>query len=203
MSNRPNRKAMVRKPRQNSNKKVRSAPRARDSALMLRPEYSGQPVAEHTIDAYGGTLTTTITTGAIAVNASINSALIQNFATRFAGYTEFRITKAVAIVRPFSTVNPGILLHWFSEDDTAAPTSAKAINALSREFSASDVMRNHSVSYTPHDPAQQTWTLVSSGAPVIGYYKLYTDNASFGSSATVTAYASLVFRLNVQFRGFI
>jgi hypothetical protein len=171
--------------------------------LYLRPEYKGQPVVAHKMLTYLAPLSTTVTTGVIAVTTSINPGILANFATRFAGYSEFRIVKAEAIIRCFSSVNPGTILQWFSEDDTAAPTSAKAFNVISKGFSASAVIPEHRLTYTPHDPAQQTWTLVASGAPVIGYHKIYTDNATFGSSIVATQYLSVAYELTVQLRGFI
>lgn len=198
MSNKQNKNAMVRKPRQNSQR-----PRTRDNVLYLRPEYKGQPVVAHKIVTFVGPQSTTVTTGVIAVNTTLSSALINAFATRFAGYSEFRIVKAEAIIRCYSSTNPGIIRHWFSEDDSAAPSINKALNVTTKDFSASAIIPEHRLTYTPHDPAQQTWTLVASGAPVIGYHKVYTDNANFGASIAVTPYFSVVYELTVQLRGFI
>jgi hypothetical protein len=191
---------MVRRPRQNSKR-----PQARqDTVLFLRPEFPGQPVCVHKVYTFVPPLLTTVTSGAIISNSTlVASTLIPNLATRFAGYSEFRIVKVIAKVRCYSTTNPGILVMWFSEDDSTAPTATKAISSVAKEFSASANLPEHTLTYVPHDPAQQTWTLVSSGAPVIGYHKLYTDNANFGSSIVATPYCTLAFESTVQFRGFI
>lgn len=172
-----------------------------DSALLLRPEYKGQPIVAHKISATPLILTPTL--GVLAVNQSLSSALIPSFATRFQAYTEFRIVKVEAKIANFSSTAIGLANHWFSEDDTAAPTASKAINAKADRFNWSDVTKEHILSFVPHDPAQQTWTLVSSGAPVIGYFKLYTDIANFGAASASVNLGIVDFELTVQLRGFI
>lgn len=174
-----------------------------DNALMLRPEFIGQPVTELKIQSTSGVLGTTVTTGLISLNQSLNSTLIANFTTRFAGFAEFRIVKVMSKLRLFSSTNPGIISQWFSEDDSAANTAAKAANAAAQRISCSAVERVHTLTYVPHDPAQQTWTLVSSGAPVVGYHKVYTDAANYGSSIVATPYAYVEYDIFVQFRGLI
>jgi hypothetical protein len=206
MSSKMNQKAKVRGPRQNLRKQKLSARRspAVDNALMLRPEYNGQPVVEHMIESYQGPLSTTVTTGQIALlTAMSGSSIISSLPTRFAGYSEYRISKVRAKVRTFGSTLPGIITQWFSEDDSSTPTATKATQAMSRSFSASSNEKEHTVTYVPHDPAQQTWTLVASGAPVVGYHKLYTDNANFGSSIVATPYLSVMYDVWVQFRGFV
>jgi hypothetical protein len=172
-----------------------------DNALLLRPEYKGQPVASFIISSTPIVLSTTVTTGAIAQNTTLSGAILPNFATRFAAWSDYRIVKIMAKVSSFSSTNPGLINHWFSEEDAAAPTSAKAQNAQARRFPACDISQNV-ISYTPHDPSQQTWTLVAS-QPTIGYYKLYTNNADFGASIVATQYLLLEFESTVQLRGFI
>jgi len=174
-----------------------------DNALLLRPEYKGQPVTALIISGGQQVLSTTITTGVIAFTTPIEAALIPNFATRFAAFSEFRLIKAKARIASFSSTLPGLLNQWFSEDDTSTPTTAKAQNAMARRFPACDVQVNQ-LSYVPHDPAQQTWQLVSSGAATsIGNHKIFTNNPDYGASTVATQYLSLEYELTVQFRGFI
>jgi hypothetical protein len=180
----------------------RRQPKLQIQALQLMPEYKGQPVVTHVVPGTPVKVTTTVTTGAIAQQIILQSSSILNFAARFIGYTEFRIIKATAKVASFSSTNPGLLNHWFTEDDGAAPTATRAQQAQARRFPASDI-RENVISYRPLDPAQQTWSLVSSGAPVIGYYYLYTNNANYGSSIVATDYALIDMEYTVQFRGFI
>lgn len=169
---------------------------------MLRPEYKGQPVCTHVISTGPFLLTTTVTSGVVALNVGINGSDIPSFTTRFLGYSEYRIVKARARVNSFGSNLTGLVNHWFSEDDSTAPTVNKAEQAKARRFPICDI-RSNEIDYVPHDPAQQTWTLVSSGTPIIGYYKLYTDAANYGAPITAVNIGLLDLELTVQFRGFI
>lgn len=175
-----------------------------ESALILYKEYPGQPTMSMVLEGNYGVLSTTVTSGAIALSLAIaQNGILNNFAARFLAFDQFRVVKAVAKVRLFSTQNPGVLSMFFSEDNSATPTAIIIGQATCKRFPASDVDRVHTLSYVPHDPAQQTWTTVAAGNPTIGYFKLYTDNAAYGSSIVATQYLSLTFDLTVQFRGLI
>ncbi len=174
-----------------------------DSALQLRPEYSGQPVCSHIIFNSNGANSTTVTTGVIAVTTALTSAnLIPALSTRFAGYDQFRIVKVEARLRMFSSTNPGLVIMYF-DDTNAAPTGNAASFASSVKMNASDISGCRSLTYVPHDPAQQFWSTVAGGSATIGYFKLYTDNANFGSSIVATPYCIVEFYSTVQFRGFL
>jgi hypothetical protein len=174
-----------------------------DDALKLRPEYKGQPYATLSMNGNPTQLTTTVATGVIAINLAISSGLIPNFATRFVGFQEFRIVECKVTARNFNVTSQGIANMWYSEDDAAAPNANKALDERVKYYNFSGTDRDHSLSYIPHDPAQQTWTLVSSGAPVIGYFKLYSDNTTFGSSTSVNTVGIVTVKVKVQFRGLI
>ncbi len=177
---------------------------ARDVPLMLFKEYPTQPVCEHEVQSASFLLVTTITTGIIASNVPIQaSSMANNFASRFLAYAEHRVVGCRAEVILFSSTQTGVLNQWFDEDDSAAPTSGKAANAICRRFNASDVTRTHKMNYVPHDPAQQTWSLTSAASPIIGYHKLYTDASNYGSPIAVTTIGTVQYFLKVQFRGFL
>jgi hypothetical protein len=178
-------------------------PSKRDNALILRPEFKGQPVIVLKIPGLVQILATLVTSGNVVVNNTISSALIYTFAARFVGFTEFRIIKTRAIIRHFSSQSPGTYLTWFAEDDSSTPTAAKALEAPAKYMNWSAVDKEMSLEYVPHDPAQQTWTLVSSGAPAIGYHKIYADNTNFGTSAVASNVGTLRYEHTVQFRGLI
>jgi hypothetical protein len=172
--------------------------------LKLYREYPGQPIAEHLVQGVYGVLSTTVTSGQIALTLALAQAnFLQSFSTRFAGYELFRIVQVTAKIRCFSSVNPGILVMWFDEDNSATATNALAVNAMALKFPASSVEKIHQLTYTPHDPAQQTFTTVAAGNPTIGYFKLYTDNTNYGASIVATQYLHLELDCVVQFRGFI
>lgn len=175
----------------------------RDNALILRAEYSGQPTATLKMKGVPTVLTTTVTVGTVITNVALQSTAIFNFATRFSCFTEYRIVKVRANSRNFSSSNPGIANMWFSEDDSSAPNSSKALDAKCIQYNFSDVVNTYELDYVPHDPAQQTWTLVSAGTPIIGYFKLYTDSSVFGSPQTVVNLGIMTYEYTVQFRGLL
>lgn len=196
---------MLNKTKQNNKKKQQqSSPNKRDNALMLKPEFKGQPVVAFKVKGTPTVIAAAVTSGVVNQNVTLNQGgLMFNFAARFVTFTEFRITKVKAVVKNFSSNNPGIGLMWFSEDDTTTPTANKALDALTHQFNFSDVVGKHALTYVPHDPAQQTWTLVSSGNPIIGYFKLYSDATNFGTPIVATNLAIVTYDVTIQFRGFI
>jgi hypothetical protein len=174
-----------------------------DPALRLVPLYKGMPSATHIVQGTAIVSTTIVTSGQVATNVTLSSAQIPNFATRFEGYDEFRIIKAEARMMCTSSTCTGIMNAWFVEDTVTTPSSALAFNTKKLQFNLSAVNRPHVLTYSPHDPAQQTWTVVNGGAPAIGYFKLYTDTANFGAPAVVTICLVTNFYYTVQFRGFV
>ncbi len=175
-----------------------------DNGLIMRPAYTGQPCFATKIMSDPIKLTTTVTTGQIANTTTITNALITNFATRFAGmWDEYRIIKCRAIVVCFSSTNPGQMNHWFDEPSTAgaAPAIADARKNRCLRFNASDTGKPHQMTLTPHDPTLQQWNDTAVGL-TIGVYKMYTDNANYGSSIVATDYCTVQFDLTIQFRGF-
>lgn len=173
-----------------------------DDALTLKPEFKGQPVMAVKLTGFPVPITTTVGAGYSAV-VGLQKSNIPNFATRFAGFTEFRVIKAKAKFRNFSSQNAGICNFWFSEDNSAAPTSSASIDERAKRFNFSDITKDHSLEYTPHDPAQQTWTTIASGDPVIGYLKIYTNIVEWGCPSAATTIGHYTIDYTVQLRGFI
>jgi hypothetical protein len=169
---------------------------------MLRPEYPGQPTTTLVIQATPQVLSTTVTTGVIANQTTLGAAIIPNFATRFLAFEQFRIVKVKAKVENFAVTNPGLGNSWFDSDAAFTPNASRTENALAKRFPFSKPS-GHELSYVPHDPSEQGWSLVSNATGNIGNHYLYTDNANYGSSIVATAYALLQFELTVQFRGFV
>lgn len=193
-----NRTVVVRKPKPQRRQMDRS-----DPALRLVPLYKGMPTVTHKIAAQTVPLSTLVTSGTVAQNITLSSANITNFTTRFAGYDEFRIVKAEVIVRCASSTASGIANMWFVEDTSSNPSNTSSLQARAIRFNWSDVTKPHRITYKPHDPAQQTWTVVNGGNPTIGYFKIYTDNVNYGSPIVVTMVATVEVLYTVQFRGFV
>jgi len=149
---------------------------------------------------------TTVTTGAMTVTASLAviSTTINNFATRFANFEEYRIIKAKAIIRCFSSVNPGIGNLWLDDSgNISAPTATEAQQRQGvKHFMFSDVDKEHTLTYVPQSPQEQIWNPIAT-AQQIAQFKLYTDNANFGASIVATQYCSIQVMFTVQFRGVV
>lgn len=174
-----------------------------DPVLLLKPEYPGQPCVTHKIWSLPSVLTTTVTTGVVALEAQIASTLINNFSTRFGLYDQYRLIKCTARVRMFSSQNPGVLVMWVSsEANGSPPTLNMANNAMSQRKNFADIDRVLLLSFTPHNPGDQIWNDIA--APqVIGAFQFYSDAVNFGSGITATNVALVDFELTVQFRGFV
>jgi hypothetical protein len=185
-------------------RKVKSLPQQRrDPALRLLPAFPGQPIFSTTVMADPIVLSTTVTTGVIANTTTITSALITSFTTRFATWDEYRIVGVQVKTSCFSSTNPGQLNHWIDIPNTAGAAPAIADSRKNRcvRFPASDVSKSHMTTFVPHDPAIQAWSDLFTGL-TIGVYKLYTDNANYGSSVVATQYVCVDILLTIQFRGF-
>ena len=168
----------------------------------LLPAYPGQVVKSFVLEGTPILLTTTVTTGLIAVStttAALTS--VQNFATRFGAlFEEYRVVRVKYSIRCFSSTNPGLFTHWIDEKQSAAPTSAEALQKSNKSFSCASPSP-HVLTWTANDPLDLQYQDIGSGANS-AYYKIYTDTANFGSSATATAYGQIVPTYYIQFRGY-
>lgn len=145
--------------------------------------------------------TTTVTTGVIATAYGINTSQIQAFATRFGStFDEFRIVQANMTLSLFSSTNAGLILTFIDENSTAAPSIAEARERTQKTISASAVDRNLTLTWIAADPADLLYTpIANSFTPAT--FKVYTDNANFGSSIVATDYFEITCQFRVQFRG--
>jgi hypothetical protein len=177
-------------------KKNRSFP-----LLKNIPAYRGQVVEDFHISLAPIVVTTTVATGQIANVYAVTAAAIPTFATRFASlFEEYRIVKVRFVVKNFSTINPGLFTHWFDEKNATAPTAAEALRINLKTFSACSPSP-HSLTWVARDPLDLQYTDCSSLLTNPVSYKLYTDNAVFGSSIVATAYAQVTASILIQFRG--
>lgn len=173
-----------------------------DPALILRTEFAGQPACVLKMLSESNLLTTTVTTGVIAASSGINPGGILNFATRFAGFNEYRIIKARLIVRFFSVTNSGVLSIWSASNlDSAAPSSSDAEQAKALRVNFSANTKEINFDYVPHDPLEQSWTQMGTGF-TCGHFKLYTDAANWGAPIAVTTIGNYQWEATVQLRGY-
>lgn len=145
--------------------------------------------------------TTTVTTGVIAASYVINKSNIQSFGTRFSStFDEYRIVQARFQIRCFSSTNPGVVTAFFDENSTGVPVLAEAQERYILNFSASSVDKPHSLMWTAADPQDLLYNPIATGfTPAT--FKVYTDNANFGSSIVATDYFEVSISFRVQFRG--
>lgn len=145
--------------------------------------------------------TTIVTTGVIATVYSINTSQIQAFSTRFGStFDEFRIVQANLRLSLFSSTNAGLILVFIDENSSAAPTVAEARERSQRTISASAVDRNLTLNWIAADPADLLYTPIANSFTPASF-KMYTDNANFGSSIVATDYFEITCQFRVQFRG--
>jgi hypothetical protein len=144
---------------------------------------------------------TTVTTGVINTTYPLQAADLQNFATRFGAlFEEYRIVKVKYSYKPFSVTNPGLLVHWIDEKQAAAPTSAEALQKSNKQFAASN-QSPHTLVWVSNDPLDLQYIDIGTTNTVLCSYKVYSDNANFGSSIVVTSYGVITGDAWVQFRG--
>ncbi len=166
------------------------------------PSFPGQHTFEGWFQASPTVVSTTVTTGVISTDYDVNAAAIVNWNTRFqVTFREYRIIRARFRTRNFSTVNPGVFATWFDEKSTATPTSNEAQDKATKLFSCADVIGNHSLEWTAHDPLDLQYTISTTTNVTPVSFKIYTNNANFGSSIVATQYADILPEFYVQFRG--
>jgi len=195
----------VRGPRQNLRKRNRPAGSSSANGLnglqQLKPAYPGQPTLQIWIPGTPEVLSTTVTSGQIAEVTTLSNALIPSLATKWQSWLEGRIVKYRIKITNFSSTNPGLLNHWFDEESSATPTAALAISAKAKRFGAS-VIGTHTIEFVVTDPTQLNYSALGI-ATTHGFYKLFSNNADFGSSVVATQYCLKEVECLTQFRGFV
>jgi hypothetical protein len=184
--------------------KNRRYPSTKKGRILIAPllkSYPLQNVMQITLPGTAQLVTTTVTTGVIAAVFPIIAASIPNFATRFgATWMEYRIVRVKFVFKTFSMTNPGLLTHWLDEKQAGVPTSAEALQVSRSQFSASSPSP-HTLVWTSQDPLDLQYIDIGTIVTIMGTYKVYTDNANFGSSIVATAYGQICPYYIVQFRG--
>jgi hypothetical protein len=170
--------------------------------LALIKSYPNQVVFQAWLPMTPLKVTTTVTSGVISTSFQITSTNVNSFSTRFgATFVEYRIIKCAVKLRNFSSTNPGLLQLWFDEKSTTVPTLAEAAERATKSLSACDIEPT-SMSWTNSDTLDlQYYAIGTAYTPVT--FKVYTNNANFGSSIVATDYMEIVPVARVQFRGLL
>ncbi len=183
-----------------NSKRSRISPKVNKVPLNL-PAYPGQVVKTFKLPLTPFTVVTTVTTGQIAAFLLVQASAIQNFATRFGSlFEEYRIVKVRFWFKTFSSSNPGLLTHWIDEKDQTAPIASEAKQKSALQFSAADPSP-HVLTWTARDPLDLQYTDIGTTTVTPVTYKLFTNNADFGSSPVSTPYGTISSQIWVQFRG--
>jgi len=154
------------------------------------------------IETFVAKYTTTVTTGVIATNNSIQAAMIDSFAARFVGFDQYRIRSVRFQMDCCASTNPGVINVWVEPSGAGVPNATNAKDNYTCTFSAGDNSKHHILTYNPRDPATQVWTAVATTTSPIGYLKVYTNNADFAASTVATDYLVVMATLVIEFRGY-
>jgi hypothetical protein len=171
--------------------------------LSLIRTYPGQAVWQVIVAAEPLKFTTTVTTGLIAQVYEVSAANVTNFGGRFGAlFVEYRIIRARFRIRVFSSTNPGVVQAWIDEKVSSAPTLAEARERAVLIFSPSAVDRTPELKWICADPLDLQYQATSSTSNP-ATFKVYTDNANFGSSVVATDYFEIEPLFEFQFRGLL
>jgi hypothetical protein len=174
------------------------------SELSDSPSYARQQYAMLTITASPELISTTVTTGVIAINYNISPADITNWATRFAGtFDEYRILSARMRVRPVSATT-GVTAMWFDEKNvSAAPTLTEAQERTLNVYTNSNANAKSYVTmvWRARDLVDLQYTSTAITTVVPATFKLYSDNTNFGAPIAVTPAWLLEPEFTIEFRG--
>lgn len=171
--------------------------------LRLVPSYPGQVIDQLWVGTNPQPLTTTVTTGVVAISASIDPVNdVNDWATRFQTlFVEYRVVKARARIQNFSSSNPGIYKFWVKTSG-GSPTQAEALDQKGNMVPCSDITNVHELIWTPTDPIDLEYKACSvSSNPA--YFRVYTNNANWGAPTVVTTLGTLVIDFLIQFREYV
>jgi len=171
--------------------------------LVLIPVYPGQPVAQMQIVSQPQLLTTTVTTGVVAISRAYDpTAEVTGWSTRFQSlWKEYRVVKVEACIELFSSTNSGMLSTWIGTT-SGVPASTDALDSKAIRFNASAVNMKHKILWVPSDPGDLNYKLTSASSTP-AYFKLYTDTGNFGSPAAVTQLGLVSYLYWLQFREYV
>jgi len=169
--------------------------------LALIRSYPKQVVWEVWLPGTPTKGTTIVTTGVIAFGQSVSRNQVTSFTSRFAStFVEYRIVRAKFRVRMFSSTNPGVLQMFFDEKITTNPTLAEANERATKVVNASNVGSQVTMDWVCADPLDLQYQVITAVTQP-STFKIYTDNANFGSSIVATDYFEVEPIFQFQFRG--
>jgi len=150
-----------------------------------------------------GAVSTTVTTGVVAVAYGCDAGLITGFATRFGStFDEYRILGVDAEALAVSP-STGATVMWFDEKDDNNPTANASL-----ERTASVVLNTNTQpksritrSWRARDLLDLQYTPIGTTNVVPVAFKIYTDNVNWGAPITVTPLWIIRLKFHIEFRG--
>jgi hypothetical protein len=132
--------------------------------------------------------------------------LVENFASRFGSlFGEYCLVGLRFEIRVNSVVNPaGIYLAWFNEKGTAAPGATEALNTPHIEgiVSNTESPSSHVISWRATDYLDLDWSDNSATTVTPVSFKLYSNTAATGTTATTTAQFIITGAASMCFRAY-
>lgn len=129
---------------------------------------------------------------------TLNAGIINNFAARFVAFDEYRIVGMDFDAR-MAILGPGILMLWVEPTDNSAPTLTTASQNIACAINMNDATKVTRCHTRVTDFNQLAYSPIATTTYTIGYLKLFSNSANFGSTnASVNVHAFVT----VQFRGF-
>lgn len=149
--------------------------------------------------------------GIATATSSAPVSSVSNFATRFAGFQEYRQVKVVWFIWPIDTDVGGSSAFWMQESATA-PTLVLA-NQNSSLFVnnglAPPILRFKGMTRSGYkldgrmtDTVQQEWTAMGAAAADTQFLACYTDNATLGTPAAANKLWGIQPYVTVELRGY-
>lgn len=192
----------------NNNKiKRRQLAKAKRMPLVLlndAPSSKGQQRAMLKLLGATQLLTTTVTTGVIAVTYAVAPvANIFGWATRFQNsFEEYRLLGVRFYIRPI-TASTGVTKFWFDEKSTSNPTANEAqertVVAVLPNTNA-NVASAKMVSWRARDLLDLEYSAIGAATQPVNF-KIYTDTASFGAPVVATTLWLIEPEYHIEFRG--
>jgi len=169
--------------------------------LALIHTYPKQVCMECWLPATPIKVTTTVTTGAISQVVSVGAGAVTAFNTRFGStFVEYRVVRAKFCMRLFSSTNPGVIQAWMDEQSTSAPTLVQAQERATLIFNASAIDQQPCLKWVAGDPVDLAYIPLGT-VTTPATFKVFSNNANFGSSIVATDYLIIEPEFQFQFRG--
>jgi hypothetical protein len=181
-----------------NNKSKTGAPRFDDAI-----SYKGQQRFSIKLAAAPILLTSTVTTGVLQGNMSIDAALVQGFATRFGStFDEYRIKSAKVMIRPVSA-SSGVTVFWFDEKSSATPTANEAQERMGLRICNSNANSKsvRVMSWKAHDFLDLNYTAIGTTTVAPVYFKAYSDATTWGNPIVATSLFVLEPEIVFEFKG--